>query len=120
VGQVNASTYTHGEGAAKIIEDHPGTGVTGMIHVVVMVCDSVRGSVRAIRREIAMGSLQALLGMASDDDDADAVQLFRVRPNFGPANDAFTTAMRHARHRPGPHSFLGRSTGFHVIARDYS
>jgi hypothetical protein len=38
-----------------------------------------------------MGSLQASIGKGSDDDDADAVQLFRVRPNFGPTNDVFTT-----------------------------
>ena len=53
MGHVNASTYTHGEGAAEIIEDHPRTRVTGMIHVVVVY---VFGDVRALREGVAMGS----------------------------------------------------------------
>jgi hypothetical protein len=58
MSHVGASTYTHGEGAAKVIEDHPRTRVAGMIHVSITVCDSVGGGVSAIKREIAMASLQ--------------------------------------------------------------
>jgi hypothetical protein len=40
-----------------------------------------------------METSEAFVVVGSDDDDADAVQLFRVRPNFGPTNDVFTTTI---------------------------
>jgi hypothetical protein len=40
-----------------------------------------------------MASVEACVVVGSDDDDADAVQLFRIRPNFGPTNDVFTTTI---------------------------